>query len=94
MASADRHNRKWAVVVDTLSVGGALLTAAYAFRMLALGFRAGGMTPALRPVPLVMEMMTLVLALLAILIGLRVQEPLRLIEPIADPAGMEEEVGR
>lgn len=95
---------KWLLLTATIEsgqwwwipflLGGALLTAAYAFRMLAHGFRAGGMTPALRPVPLVMEMMTLVLALLAILIGLRVQEPLRLIEPIADPAGMEEEVGR
>jgi len=94
---------KWLLLTATIEsgqwwwipplLGGGLLTAAYAFRLLSYAFRTGGRVPPMRPVPLGMEMMTLSLALVAILIGLRVQEPMRLIEPIAEPAGMGEEVG-
>jgi formate hydrogenlyase subunit 3/multisubunit Na+/H+ antiporter MnhD subunit len=94
---------KWLLLTATIEsgqwwwipplLGGGLLTAAYAFRLLSYAFRTEGRVPPMRPVPLGMEMMTLSLALVAILIGLRVQEPMRLIEPIAEPAGMGEEVG-
>lgn len=71
-------------------VGGALLTAGYGFLMLSYVFRSPDQVPSVRPVPRVMAMAALSLALAAALLGLRVQEPMRLIAPTAEPAGVEE----
>lgn len=68
----------WAVV---MLVGG-ILTAGYVFIVLSQEFsHAGGdQEIELRPVPLVMEITAMVLAVAALMLGLRISEPLQIIE--------------
>jgi multicomponent Na+:H+ antiporter subunit D len=60
-------------------IAGGLLTAGYAFLMLAYAFQPRRDVPGLRRPPRLLELSALVLALTAFLIGLRVEEPMRLL---------------
>jgi multicomponent Na+:H+ antiporter subunit D len=66
----------WLIVV----MGGGLLTAGYVFLMIRSTFARAETEPVLRPVPRLMELSALALALAAVLIGFRLEEPLRLLQ--------------
>ncbi|MFA9479673.1 complex I subunit 5 family protein [Phycisphaerales bacterium AB-hyl4] len=65
----------WAVVI----LGGGLLTAAYIFMVIRYAFLPPS-PPAFKPVPKLLQATAMVLALLAVLIGLRAVEPFALLE--------------
>ncbi len=61
-------------------VFGGLLTAAYVFRILGHAFESGDRRKPMRPVPLILETVPLILALGSILIGFRAEEVIFLLE--------------
>jgi NADH:ubiquinone oxidoreductase subunit 5 (subunit L)/multisubunit Na+/H+ antiporter MnhA subunit len=65
----------WAPVI----VAGSLLTAGYVFLMLRYTFVPRGEAPPLEPVPALMQYSALVLALLSVLLGVRLEELLALL---------------
>lgn len=70
-------------------IGGAFLTASYTFLMLSYAFRTREEVSSVRPVSHLLSLPPLALALVAIVIGLRVQEPMRLIAPMAEEENVE-----
>jgi formate hydrogenlyase subunit 3/multisubunit Na+/H+ antiporter MnhD subunit len=75
----------WLPVLAT----GALLTAAYVFVMVRYSFQRAGSAPALEHVPAVRQYLALALALAAIAVGVRLEEPLALLS-IGAPMSLRE----
>jgi multicomponent Na+:H+ antiporter subunit D len=71
----------WAPVL----VAGSLLTAGYTFIMLSRAFQPQQHVAPLRAAPRTMQVAALALALAALAIGMRVEEPMQLLAPLAAP---------